>query len=268
MDRRDFIKKSAVITAIGATATLDAKPHTVDDVHIKDGLEKSKLERKDLKISTNEYSLINTLNNKLREVRGVVGYGNFNLLDFDDCVAYSRNYSKLGGFSKKELDKLEELFYQSADSYGFYGDKVLTKLTAKINKREVVKVPYTGHYLFKGKSVYLYDKIRNEVGSSIILTSGVRGVVKQMQLFISKAVITKGNMSQASRSLAPPGYSYHGIGDFDVGRIGFGYRNFTEDFASTDEYKRLMDLGYVDIRYPEHNPYGVRYEPWHIKVSS
>ncbi|MGI9295075.1 MAG: M15 family metallopeptidase, partial [Pseudomonadales bacterium] len=99
------------------------------------------------------------------------------------------------------------------------------------------------------------------------LTSGIRGIVKQMQLFLAKAVVTNGNLSQASRSLAPPGYSYHGIGDFDLGKVGFGLRNFTESFATTDEYKRLIDLGYVSIRYTETNPFGVRHEPWHIKIA-
>ena len=73
-------------------------------------------------------------------------------------------------------------------------------------------------------------------------------------------------LSMASRSLAPPGHSFHGIGDFDVGKKGYGHRNFTADFAETDEFKRLKQLGFVKIRYHETNPFGVRYEPWHVKV--
>jgi LAS superfamily LD-carboxypeptidase LdcB len=45
-----------------------------------------------------------------------------------------------------------------------------------------------------------------------------------------------------------------------------GHKNFTEAFAKTDEFKRLIDLGHVTIRYPRGNPYGVRYEPWHVGV--
>ncbi len=89
-----------------------------------------------------------------------------------------------------------------------------------------------------------------------------------MQLFVDKAVTTDGNLSQASRSLAPPGYSYHAIGDFDIGKIGAGLDNFNEAFADTDEYKRLVDLGYADIRYTPTNPFGVRHEPWHIKMKA
>ena len=72
--------------------------------------------------------------------------------------------------------------------------------------------------------------------------------------------------SPSSHLLAPPGHSYHALGDFDVGKKGFGHKNFSDEFSATEEYKRLSDLGYIDIRYPQNNPFGVRYEPWHIKV--
>ena len=100
----------------------------------------------------------------------------------------------------------------------------------------------------------------------MVLTSGIRSVVKQVYLFMNKAAKVDGNLSLASFSLAPPGHSYHAVGDFDVGKKGFGHKNFSEAFAQTDEFKRLIDLGYLDIRYPQQNPFGVRYEPWHIKV--
>ena len=47
-------------------------------------------------------------------------------------------------------------------------------------------------------------------------------MVKQMHLFLAKPRQSNGNLSKASSSLAPPGYSFHGIGDFDVGKIGLG----------------------------------------------
>ena len=112
----------------------------------------------------------------------------------------------------------------------------------------------------------MYDEIRAALGSDVILTSGVRGIVKQLRLFVAKATSFDGNLSLASRSLAPPGYSFHGIGDFDVGIAGWGARNFTADFAETEIFKRLIDLGYVAIRYPLDNRLGVRFEPWHIRV--
>ncbi|MCK5517135.1 MAG: D-alanyl-D-alanine carboxypeptidase family protein, partial [Desulfobulbaceae bacterium] len=75
-----------------------------------------------------------------------------------------------------------------------------------------------------------------------------------------------GNLSLASRSLAPPGYSYHATGDFDVGQKGFGGGNFSEEFTTTPVFKRLARRGLVEYRYKRDNMLGVRYEPWHIKL--
>tara|TARA_B110000037_G_scaffold166585_1_gene188457 strand:+ start:106 stop:303 length:198 start_codon:yes stop_codon:yes gene_type:complete len=60
--------------------------------------------------------------------------------------------------------------------------------------------------------------------------------------------------------LAPPGHFYHGIGDFDIGKIGYGAKNFTVDFPRTAEYQKVARLGYVDTRYPTDNLFRVRFE--------
>ncbi len=204
----------------------------------------------------------------LTRAQRVIGHGHFNLLGFDNLLRYGRRYSRIGRFSRQELDFLEEIFTADATEYGFYGDKVMTELAAVIPDRDTVKVANTGHYLFRGEPQNKYDKMCRDLGGSIFLTSGIRGVIKQMHLFIDKAVTTEGNLSQASRSLAPPGYSYHAVGDFDIGKVGFGLDNFTDSFAATDEYKRLVDLGYAELRYTPTNPFGVRHEPWHIKMAT
>ena len=120
--------------------------------------------------------------------------------------------------------------------------------------------------MFANESLSYYEKIRKNVGGTIVLTSGIRSNIKQLHLFLAKVIKVEGNLSRASRSLAPPGYSYHGIGDFDVGRVGWGGKNFTDAFAQTNEFKRMQDLGYIAIRYDHGNKLGVRFEPWHIKV--
>lgn len=203
---------------------------------------------------------------RLKRLQRVVGYGNFNIISFDEALKISRRYSRIGRFKSPETQLLEQLFYEDAGIYGFSGEKTMEKLTTSISRKEVKKIAGSGHYLFRGKPTALYDDIRRSVGEKVILTSGIRGVIKQMTLFLDKANRHDGNLSLASRSLAPPGYSFHGTGDFDVGRSGWGHLNFTEAFASTEEFKRLTDLGYVDIRYPIDNLLGVRFEPWHIKV--
>jgi hypothetical protein len=195
-----------------------------------------------------------------------VGHGNFHLLSFDDGLAIARNYSKVGRFTKQELAFFERVFYTDSAIYGFWGEKPIHNMTTRIKKKEVVKIPKSGNYLYRGAPQKMYEKVRKQVGDKLYLTSGIRGVVKQFYLFLNKANKNKGNLSLASRSLAPPGYSFHGIADFDVGQIGYGSLNFTSSFTETEVFKRLDDLAYVSIRYPENNLKGVRFEPWHIKV--
>lgn len=220
----------------------------------------------DFVLDHDQQVLLKTVAARLQRAQLYIGHGNFNLLSFDHLLLCGENYSAIGSFSPQELYFMEDIFFADAKRYGFYGARVTHELTAVVPKRDIKKIGSTGHFLFRGQPLQKYKNIRAELGSGITLTSGIRGIVKQTQLFMVKAVATQGNLSQASRSLAPPGYSYHGIGDFDLGKVGFGLRNFTESFATTEEYKRLIDLGYVSIRYTETNPFGVRHEPWHIKI--
>jgi LAS superfamily LD-carboxypeptidase LdcB len=161
---------------------------------------------------------------------------------------------------------MERIFYDNVQHYGFFDEKPLKNLTDRIDKKKIVKVPYTGNYLFRDLALSTFKRIRKEAGDEVILTSGVRGIMKQFLLFLNKAYQSNGNLSLASRSIAPPGYSYHGIGDFDVGQVGFGAENFTERFTDTRVYRRLSTLGYLKLRYSQNNLLGVRYEPWHIKL--
>ncbi len=207
-----------------------------------------------------------TVRNKLTLIQRHVGYGNFNILSFDEMLKIAKISNKIEAFSKKELEFLESIFYYDPKYHGFYGSRVSQKITQKISKKEVVKIPRTGHYLFKGVPEKTYHKMIIDVGSSLTLTSGVRSIVKQTKLFLDKIDSVNGNLSIASRSLAPPAYTYHSIADFDVGKKGFGFANFTPRFALTEEFFKMRKLKYIDMRYTINNKDGVRYEPWHVKV--
>jgi len=219
----------------------------------------------DLVADAVEFSLIKSCVRKTNALMRYVGFGNFNVLNFDEALSFMRSNDQLPAFTQAELDYIEMLFARDASVYGFYGERIFTKLTDSVNSDKMIKIPGSGHFIYKSLSLSTYEKITNEM-QSLTLTSGVRSIVKQLHLFLSKAVDTEGNLSMASRSIAPVGYSYHGIGDFDVGIKGWGVENFTDKFATTDEYSKLMTHGYMRIRYDRKNPYGVRFEPWHVKV--
>ena len=220
----------------------------------------------DAYLERDQYPILISSFKRIDRVQTLVGHGNFNVVSFDEMIGYGRHYSSVGEFTQAEKTFLEDLFSANAKQYGFLGKKVIDELTARIPAKKRKKVGRTGHFLYKGESDRLYKKLQQDLGTSIVLTSGIRGVVKQTHLFLAKTIQSKGNLSKASRSLAPPGHSYHGVGDFDVGKVGFGRKNFTQAFADTDEFRKLVDLGYDAIRYPRGNKFGVRYEPWHIKV--
>jgi D-alanyl-D-alanine carboxypeptidase len=220
----------------------------------------------DIYLTPEKFKLLKQVQSRLGRAQDAIGFARFNLISFDELLKSAANMSQIGLFTAEEMTFIEEIFFYDARKYGFYGEKVTDKLTARFDEKDTVKIAGSGHYIFKGRPQALYQEIVRDVGSDIVLTSGIRSVVKQLHLFLSKAIACQGNLSRASRSLAPPGHSYHGISDFDVGKLGWGYRNFTDHFAKSDVFKRLIDLGYVDIRYTPNNSYGVRFEPWHIKV--
>ncbi len=214
------------------------------------------------------FQILSKAMDRFHRLQSLVGFGNFSLIDFDDALKHAYRHTSVGTFTTSELNLLEMLFYEQASKYGFYGEKPLQNLTDSIQKREVVNVRNTGMFLYKGLPLETYNNIKEKLGDDVVLTSGIRSVTKQFLLFLDKTYKSNGNLSRASRSLAPPGYSFHGISDFDVGQRGFGAHNFTEKFVTTSVFKRLQDLGYLTLRYPTDNMLGVRFEPWHIKVSN
>lgn len=273
MNRRNFFKYTAsgiilptVVSSLNAQEVI--KP-AVKKYFPVDAIENAKasIEKKEDKFLTKEYiEAFYSVRKRLNAVQRHVGHGNFNVLGFDDMLFIGRNVSKVGRFTQIELEFIESIFYYNPSSHGFFGDRVTYNLTERIQKKYIKKIPYSGHFLYQGKPLETFERMKKDVGPNLILTSGVRSVVKQLKLFLDKIARTKMNISKASRSIAPPAFTYHSIGDFDVGKKGFGYDNFTARFALTQEFTKMKKLKYIDIRYAINNRDGVRYEPWHVKT--
>ena len=199
-------------------------------------------------------------------MRRFIGHGNVHLIGFDEMLYFARNHEEIGTFDPAEVAFLEEIFFNDATECGFFGVKVTPEMPHRVLEYEVKKIDGSGHYLLRGESLKQYNQIRKDVGSNLLFTSGIRKGGKLMHLFLAKTRQSNGNLSKASRSLAPPGDSFHCVGDFYVGKIGLGEANYTIDFSNTEEFRCLITLGHVDIRHTDTNRYGVRYEPWHIKI--
>jgi D-alanyl-D-alanine carboxypeptidase len=220
----------------------------------------------DIWIKNEHRKLIVSVAHKLNLVESKIGHGNFNLVSFDTTLKVARTHAHISPFTPEEIAFMEEIFYADPTPYGFYGKRTVENITDVILEKDVVRIPQTGHFVFKGRPNELLSLIYKDVGSSVILTSGIRSVVKQMRLHLDKIISENGNMTVATRSLVPPAYSYHSIGDFDVGKKGFGADNFTANFARTEEFWSLQKLSYISMRYTVGNGDGVRFEPWHIKI--
>jgi hypothetical protein len=252
MTRRDFLSLTAILPLCNGSLLGEGFAH-------KEGII-------DIFTTKEEWTTLVLARERLSKVKKSIGYGKFNIISFDAVLGVAKNDSRIGEFSKKELELLDKLFYDNPNKYGFFGTKTTQKITQVIEEKDTIKINYTGHYLFRGKSLEDYNRILKDVGKDIILTSGIRSVPKQMSLYLDKIYALQGNISKASRIIAPPAYTHHAISDFDVGKKGFGGRNFSTLFTTTEEFKSLVKLEYVNIRYTENNKDGVIYEPWHIQV--
>jgi len=280
MNRRELIKALGAVAIVGGCVPralaelLTPCAAAPDDYNsrMQDYLDKMRHFNEphagDIYVEPEKRHLLETTVRRLRRLERIAGYGFFNLICLDEARSIARDNPRIGEFSPAEIEYLEFVFYRDAKQYGFFGERSLQKITDRIPANDVVKVAGSGHYLYNGAPLAAYMKVKKDVGDQAILTSGVRGVMKQFHLFLERAYESKGNLSLASRSLAPPGYSFHGISDFDVGQRGYGKGNFTERFVTTDVCRRLAQLEYIDLRYPRDNLLGVRFEPWHIKVKA
>lgn len=243
----------------------------IHDDFIKDYLHKmtnfDTPHKDDIYIPDSMCNIFSSIVMRLRRLQRFVGHGNFQILSFDRGLRFARRYPEIEAFTKAETRLMEMIFYSQAERYGYFTQKPLKDLTVRIKKKDIARVPNSTIYLYKGTPFETFNRLQKQIGDQLILTSGVRGIMKQFLLFFNKAYRNNSNLSLASRSLAPPGYSFHGIGDFDVGKVGMGSANFNKTFTNTEVFKRLNALGYINFRYPDKNLSGVRFEPWHIKVN-
>lgn len=106
-------------------------------------------------------------------------------------------------------------------------------------------------------------------GVWIVPVSGFRTKDYQEKLF-QKQVEKRGSLEAAAKLSAPPGYSEHHTGyaiDLTDGNFAKQkIKDITYEFAQSAAFKWLtehaQEFGF-ELSFPENNPQGVSYEPWH-----
>jgi D-alanyl-D-alanine carboxypeptidase len=205
---------------------------------------------------------LRALARRLEAVQGVIGHGRFNLVSFDDVRAAAPR-TAAGALTAAETAEFEALLALDARRIGFLGKRVVTQLSYRL-PANLVDVGRGQHVFAEANALFV--RARAAVGEQLIVTSGARGIPKQMLVFIGSA-LRAGLVARRVHSVAPPGYSYHAVGDIDVGDRRLGGTNFTEAFAQSETYRKLAALPYIRFRYPPGNPFGVQFEPWHLEVA-
>ncbi|MBE9189373.1 D-alanyl-D-alanine carboxypeptidase family protein [Gloeocapsopsis crepidinum LEGE 06123] len=104
-------------------------------------------------------------------------------------------------------------------------------------------------------------------GVRLVPISGFRSANEQEHLFFDvKAQRGQATTKRASVS-APPGYSEHHTGyAVDIGDANVPATNLSTSFANTKAFKWLDQNAArysFELSFPEDNPQGVSYEPWH-----
>jgi zinc D-Ala-D-Ala carboxypeptidase len=107
-------------------------------------------------------------------------------------------------------------------------------------------------------------------GVWIIPVSGFRTVAAQEKLF-QKQIEKQGSPEAAAKLSAPPGYSEHATGyAIDLADGHFPKQDITNQFAETKAFQWLTlhakEFGF-ELSFPENNPQGVSYEPWHWRYT-
>ena len=142
------IPKAPVATRKYATPISDLHPDNIVVDNIATYQTEDSLQAPpDFILNEAQRKMIDSVLSKLLRLQRFVGYGNFNIIGWDQSLRLASSREQIGSFSKAELEFIEELFFTNANSLGFYGDKVVTRLSTTIPKQDVLKVPGTGHYL-------------------------------------------------------------------------------------------------------------------------
>ncbi len=99
-------------------------------------------------------------------------------------IGHDSNHGDIGSFTTDEITFLEEIFFSDARQYGFFGERTTHDIETVVPRRDVQKTGSTGHNLLRGPSLAKYAQLREDLKSNVVLTSGIRGVMKHISALL------------------------------------------------------------------------------------
>lgn len=104
-------------------------------------------------------------------------------------------------------------------------------------------------------------------GVNLVPISGFRSMQEQQRVYFDIQAQRKQTVTKRAEVSAPPGYSEHHTGyAVDIGDAAVPATNLNPNFENTKAYKWLADNAarfHFEMSFPQDNPQGVSYEPWH-----
>ena len=138
-------------------------------------------------------------------------------------------------------------------------------------KSEIVAVNANGRRIrlrkSAGKKFEQMVKDARKAGVRLVPISGFRSIEQQEKLFFNIGAQRNQTPAERASVSAPPGHSEHHTGyAVDVGDGAVPATNLSTKFENTEAFKWMeanaARYGF-ELSFPEGNPQGVSYEPWH-----
>jgi zinc D-Ala-D-Ala carboxypeptidase len=142
---------------------------------------------------------------------------------------------------------------------------------APLNTLEVVAIASDGYAVkLRSAAAKNYKQMVSDargIGVDIMAISGFRSKEEQRQLFFEISRIRNQTPAQRAKVSAPAGFSEHHTGyAVDIGDRNASSTNLSADFDRTPVFKWLEQNASkysFELSFPQNNPQGVMYEPWH-----
>jgi len=135
---------------------------------------------------------------------------------------------------------------------------------------ELVSLTYNGSILMRPEAADSFEQMVADAetqGVFLVPISGFRTVEDQQYLFFEIKAERAQTASTRAEVSAPPGYSEHHTGfAIDIGDANQPNADLSITFEDTEAFKWLevnAPRYNFELSFPEGNPQGVQYEPWH-----